>query len=596
MVMKSSLSYLRSTHRTILTAENTTTTVKEDFQNRRAAVSQLSAAMKAAAHFLISRPNLFLLLLFFFFFTSAGGVEINQGEWKLVKKSLGISAMHMALLPNNKIITFDRTDYGPSNISLPDGHCRHDSRDQALTTDCSAHSVEFDPATRSVRPLTIHTDTWCSSGALFPDGKLVQTGGFNDGDRAVRYLSPCSTCDWVENELGLSVRRWYASNQLLPSGNMIVVGGRGQFNYEFIPKNSKSDSSVFEFNFLRETRGSTAENNLYPFLHLLPDGHLFVFANTKSVLLDYVNHRILRTYPELPGGDSRNYPSSGSSALLPLVLHSNKLTQAEVLVCGGAPHDSNYKANSGDFLAASNTCGRLRVTDVSPKWVMEEMPMRRVMGDMILLPTGDVLIINGAGKGSAGWGVAREPVHQPVLYRTGVAGNQGFEVLRGSNIPRLYHSTAHLLPDGRVLVGGSNPNIRYNFMGVLYPTELSLEAFSPPYLKSGRPRPFITALKPGLYFQYKNRFSIEFNSKGKGGGVDVTMVAPSFTTHSYAMNQRVLVLEVAEVRRVSGTHYIIDGYAPATTALAPPGYYLVFVVHGGVPSPGKWVHISGGGN
>ncbi|VVA91931.1 unnamed protein product [Arabis nemorensis] len=38
------------------------------------------------------------------------------------------------------------------------------------------------------------------------------------------------------------------------------------------------------------------------------------------------------------------------------------------------------------------------------------------------------------------------------------------------------NSTAILLRDGR---GGSNPHAFYNFTGVLFPTELSLEAFSP---------------------------------------------------------------------------------------------------------------------
>lgn len=51
-----------------------------------------------------------------------------------------------------------------------------------------------------------------------------------------------------------------------------------------------------------------------------------------------------------------------------------------------------------------------------------------------------------------------------------------------TTIPRMYHSAATLLPDGRILVGGSNPHLQYDFSNVKYPTELSLEAFSPPYL------------------------------------------------------------------------------------------------------------------
>ncbi|XP_058104923.1 aldehyde oxidase GLOX1-like [Magnolia sinica] len=533
-----------------------------------------------------------LFLVVSFFSRSYSSESSNKGVWKVVKKNLGISAMHMALLPNDMIIAFDRTDFGPSNITLPHGKCRHDSHDQALTTDCYAHSIEFDPNNRNVRPLTVQTDTWCSSGALAPDGTLIQSGGFNDGDRSIRTFSPCKDCDWFEIQNGLTVRRWYASNQILPSGKIIVVGGRDQFNYEFIPKTSKSDQSVFKLPFLRETRGLSAENNLYPFLHLSPDGNLFIFANDRAILLDYINHKVVREFEPIPGGYSRNYPSAGSSVLLPVLL-SDKNVKAEVLICGGALPDSNYNANRGIFMPASNTCGRLKITDVSPKWEMEEMPMRRVMSDMIILPTGDVLIINGAEKGTSGWGVARDPVLTPVLYRTELSENvaRGFETLNPSKIPRLYHSTAHLLPDGRVLVGGSNPNSGYSFTNVLYPTELSLETFSPPYLSPTIRRPKITFVKPGTNLTYKQRFSIEFESKkGDTNGIYVTMVAPSFTTHSNSMNQRLLVLAVDRIHQDSRS-YAIDGLAPATPNLAPPGHYLLFVVHDGVPSRGKWVHI-----
>ena len=57
-----------------------------------------------------------------------------------------------------------------------------------------------------------------------------------------------------------------------------------------------------------------------------------------------------------------------------------------------------------------------------------------------------------------------------------------FTILEPSLRPRLYHSTAILLPNGQVLVGGSNPHVYYNFTGVDYPTELNLDAFLPPYL------------------------------------------------------------------------------------------------------------------
>ncbi|KAL0325833.1 UNVERIFIED_CONTAM: Aldehyde oxidase GLOX1 [Sesamum radiatum] len=124
---------------------------------------------------------------------------------------------------------------------------------------------------------------------------------------------------------------------------------------------------------------------------------------------------------------------------------------------------------------------------------METMPMGRVMSDMLLLPNGEVLIINGAGLGTAGWELGRSPVLAPVIYRPDNPVGSRFEVQNPSSTPRMYHSTAVLLRDGRVLVGGSNPHTYYNFTGVLFPTDLTLQAFSPRYLD-----PKLAYLRPNI--------------------------------------------------------------------------------------------------
>ncbi|KAD6453601.1 hypothetical protein E3N88_08306 [Mikania micrantha] len=495
--------------------------------------------------------------------------------------------MHMALLPNDRIITFDRTDFGPSNITFPAEKC-------PPTLDCYAHSVEFYPAKRRVRPLTILSDTWCSSGALLPDGVLIQSGGNNDGERVVRTFSPCDDCDWVEIRNGLVSPRWYASNQLLPDGKVIVVGGRRQFTYEFIPKNS--NSVEYQLPFLEDTiRSDEFPNNLYPFTHLNTDGNLFIFANDRAILLDYVHHKTVRKYPVMPGGVSRNYPSTGSSVLLPLNLTGCRKTSppvAEVFVCGGTVPDAVNKAIVGEFIEGTKTCGRLRLNDDDPRWEMTKMPLSRIMGDMLLLPTGDVLIINGAGRGAAGWDFAREPVKQPVLYTPSL---KVFRVMNPSTIPRMYHSSAHLLSDGRVIVGGSNPNSKYNF-SALFPTDLSVEAFSPPYLLGPGSRPNITGIELGLSLVYEQKIVVSFRLKNDmkefdRGMVYVTMMAPSFTTHSFSMNQRLLVMEVLEIQQKVDENYVVVCLAPSTAEVAPPGYYQLSVVYDGVPSRSRWVRI-----
>ncbi|OVA00311.1 Glyoxal oxidase [Macleaya cordata] len=530
------------------------------------------------------------------------------GEWVLLHQSIGISAMHMQLLHNNKVVMFDRTDFGPSNLSLPFGTCRFDPNDVALQTDCTAHSLIYDVSSNNIRPLMVQTDTWCSSGSVIPNGTLVQTGGYNDGDRVVRTFAPCpdfDRCDWIELPEYLSVRRWYSSNQILPDGRIIIVGGRRVFNYEFFPRNpiidSKNSSSPLNYylRFLEETKDSYDENNLYPFLHLLPDGNLFIFANKRSILFDYVGNRVLKEFPEIPGSDKRNYPSTGSSVLLPIQLsnlNGTELPAAEVMVCGGAPAGAFYQAQHGIFIGASKTCGRLKVTDPEPVWVMEEMPMARVMPDMLLLATGDVIILNGAANGTAGWESAANPVLHPVLYRTYESDpTRRFEILNPSSIPRLYHSAAVLLADGRILVGGSNPHRLYNFTDVTFPTELSLEAFSPPYLanKQSFLRPRIISVGPtGNSLQYRQIFTVTFSlSMYPEHDISVTLLSPSFTTHSFAMNQRLVVLRVVNLLPMSTTGYQLSVIGPTTAAIAPPGYYLLFLVHESVPSKGVWLKI-----
>ncbi|PKA65780.1 hypothetical protein AXF42_Ash013195 [Apostasia shenzhenica] len=528
-----------------------------------------------------------LVVLSLLQFMSAAGAG---GLWTILQSSIGISAMHMQLLHNDRIIIFDRTDFGLSNLSLPAGRCRDDPLDQALKHDCSAHSVEYDVLSNCYRPLTILTDTWCSSGAVAADGRLIQTGGFNDGERVVRIFQPCSNadCDWVENPSTLAVRRWYATNQILPDGRAIIVGGRRQPNYEFYPKDTAA--GAFSFPFLVETR-DPEENNLYPFVFLNVDGNLFIFANNRAILFDYTTSSVVRTYPTIPGGDPRNYPSTGSSVLLPV---SSPATEAEVLVCGGAPKGSYNLATNGTFVRALSTCARMKITDPSPAWEMETMPMARVMGDMILLPTGtDVLIVNGATAGTAGWELGREPVLNPVVYRPGGPPGDRFAVQNPSSIPRLYHSTAVLLRDGRVVVGGSNPHVYYNFSGVQFPTELSLEAFSPDYLgpefSDLRPQIEAPAVFP-MELSYGNCFTLTFTA-GALRNVTVTMIAPAFATHSFSMNQRLLILAIGEPASAGVSRYEVKAEAPAAPVIAPPGYYMLFVVNEGVPSEGAWVHI-----
>ncbi|KAI8556720.1 hypothetical protein RHMOL_Rhmol05G0276100 [Rhododendron molle] len=518
------------------------------------------------------------------------GTRAQGGSWEVIVPDAGIAAMHAAVTRWNTVVLLDRTDTGASNLSLPvvNGvqQCRYDPNDLALTTDCSAHSALLDLETNTIRPLTIQTDTWCSSGQFLPDGTLLQSGGWNDGNTKFRTFVPCintGSCDWVElSNATLSQGRWYATNQILPDGTIIIVGGISVSSLEYYPP---TGNGAVNFPFI----GNVANNegdNLYPYVHLLPSGDLFIFANTQAVLYDYNANVIVTTYPVLEGGP-RNYPSAGSSVMLAL---EGDYSTATIVICGGAQYDA-YENNNVN-LPAQNSCGRIVATDSDPTWEMDTMPLNRNMGEMVMLPTGEIVIINGAQAGSQGFGLATDPCLNPFLYKPDQPLGSRFTTLNPTTIPRMYHSTANLLPDGRILLAGSNTHWAYTWVQP-FPTELRIEAFSPDYLSADNSdlRPVIKKVPKSV--QYGKFYNVYVTVPSTTtGNWEVNFASAPYSTHSFSQGQRLVKMNITRaVVLESDGEYRIVFQAPPSGEVAPPGYYMLFVVNQGVPSVARWVPI-----
>ncbi|KAF6991862.1 hypothetical protein CFC21_008911 [Triticum aestivum] len=521
-----------------------------------------------------------------------------DGAWTIVSDNSGVSAMHLAIMRHGRAIMFDTATTGRSLMRLRFDNCRVDPR--LHKTDCWAHAVEFDYATGAVRPLKILTDTWCSAGGFDAEGNLVQSGGYFEGDRTVRYLSPCHTCDWKEHPYSLFEGRWYATQQVLPDGRFAIFGGRRAFSFEHLPKPGMFNHQSVPLALLRDTTDDV-ENNLYPFVNLLPDGNLFIFANDRGIIFDHRSEIVIRDVPPLPGG-ARNYPASAMSAMLPLDLRGRQLhggpeLEPEVIICGGANKTAFKVGEIGQYGPALKDCGRINLAKQDAQWVTEEMPVQRVMGDMLILPNGELLLLNGAAKGCGGWGFARQPVRSPILYTPSAPQGSRFRPLTPSTISRVYHSTAAVLPDATVLVAGGNTNAGYNFSGVDFPTEVRVERFTPPYLDGRRHvanRPIIDPHSlPREGMRYGAKYTFRFRTPLDPvveADVMVTMYAPPFTTHGYSMNQRLLILSLASfIPDPQGYAITVD--APGKPELAPPAYYLVYVIAKNVPSIAVWVKI-----
>jgi hypothetical protein len=198
----------------------------------------------------------------------------------------------------------------------------------------------------------------------------------------------------------------------------------------------------------------------------------------------------------------------------------------------------------------------------------------------VLLPDGTVLVVGGSRSSNDTDAVLTAERYDP-------AADQ-WEALATAAVPRLYHSVALLLPDGRVWTCGSNHDCKQSFHDVP-PTrpdnrELRMELFSPPYLFRG-PRPSILSapntVTCGSDIEVKTPEAVHVNR--------VALLRCGSVTHAFDSDQRFVELPV---RHRHGNRLTVD--APPNTAVAPPGYYMLFVVdRHGIPSSARLLRVAG---
>ncbi|THH01955.1 hypothetical protein EW026_g821 [Hermanssonia centrifuga] len=579
------------------------------------------------------------------FAAGAAGAEGHKGGSFEDGGDTLVSGLMLMLGNDEKVYILDKSE---GNAAQVNGH--------------AAWGSVYDIATRTATTLEVITNPFCSSGMHMPNGSYITFGGnsavgpgANPGDvgnglfdttyqdyagqQAVRILNPLTCtgddaatsddCQWFDNSTvaRLQAMRWYSTAEPMGDGTVAVIGGfsNGGYINRNYPENPDpvwqggASQPTYEFwpsrgqpvlmQFLVDAGGL----NSYP--------HTFLMA---SVLWDPVSGDEI-PLPPMPDNIVRVYPASGAVAMLPLT-PANNYSQT-VLFCGGSdmPDDAwgNYSwpfINTWDY-PASAKCHQLEPEPQdgsAPAYVDDDpMPEGRTMGQFILLPNGQMLVVNGGLNGTAGYStqtllttsysdmpfgmsLAAGPVGTPAIYTPGAPAGQrwsnaGFDT---SDIPRLYHSSALLLPDASVLIAGSNPNVDVN-TSTFFPTTYKAEIWYPPYF-SAPTRPVPSGVPKTISYG-GDSFDITIPASSYSGSANdaadnttVMLMRPGFTTHAMNMGQRALQLNNTYTVNQDGSYILHVAQAPPNANLFQPGPALFFVNVNGIPSNGTMLIVGNG--
>jgi hypothetical protein len=392
-------------------------------------------------------------------------------------------------------------------------------------------------------------DAFCSGTSILPDGRLLVAGGLrpgtNDAPRATDLFDPI-TQRWSLTS-PMAAPRYYPTLTALPDGTTLVLSG----NHTVF--GGETEDTVESYRPADGTWGTLpksadVETAMYPRTLVLPDGRVLRAGPERlSRLFDPATNTWSDVAPMRFGNRFE-----GAAVLLPGL--------RRVMTSGGA-----VREDPAPWVVPTATAEELDLHAPSPSWrPAGSMHRARMYHELVLLADGTVLAVGGAARGL----LYSEPVHEAELYDP---ATRTWRTMASQTAPRPYHSTALLLPDGRVLSAGSD-------FGPLADT---VEIYSPPYLFRG-PRPRIAQVPRAI--GYGDRFSILTSRPSSISRV--ALIRPGAVTHSVNFDQRYVDLRF---RRSGGR---IHALAPGSANDAPPGWYMLVIVNRrGVPSAAEFVSV-----
>lgn len=466
-------------------------------------------------------------------------------DWPLIP-------IHVALLPDGRVFSFGTNDGSPDGVEVPTGKFFYDI---------------WNPTDRRHLTLPNRTavDTFCAAQLVLPriDGGVLVVGGdtfprpeddptdpavpepFEGGNAESVVLDYTLDDPELKKDVTqMGFGRWYGSVTTLLNGETYVQGGESRIlaSGTLFPEVRSADGEY------RVLPIDTSElRYYYPRNFVAPDGRVFGFDTTGRMY--YVDPTLATLTPSgtLPAA---NMGDDSTAAMF---------RPGRIL---------NFGGDSDGAIVIDIRDGSPEVRPTS------DLSSLRRLATATILPNGHVLASGGSAVYNtlAGANLFAE-TWDPVTGEWTVRGE--------SAVPRLYHSSALLLPDATVLIaGGGSPGPLDNLNG---------EIWSPPYLftASGKvaSRPVINSAPSTLVVG--REFALTYT--GREPAARVVLIKTGAETHGFNFEQRFVELPFVAG---NGTPRPLAVNMPSNAADVPPGYYLLFVLDAaGVPSRARTVFI-----
>jgi hypothetical protein len=464
--------------------------------------------------------------------TSITPASTAGGQWGALL-NWPMTAIHSILLNNGKVLQFDGWQQPePTQV--------------------------WDPTTGTFANQTAPDSIFCSGMAELPDGRVLVIGGYGGLSTGKIGIVDTTIFDPTTNTwtrvANMHNPRWYPDLTELADGRYVAISGNTTDESHWADNPEVYDPTTNTWTVLSSVSTSQVHEQEYPFSYLIPNGNVFTIGPSEDV--SYELNVQNQTWTQVGGASGI---TNGSSVMY---------RPGKILYSGGTPtQDSSSPAQA--------TTAVIDLNASTPTW-RQTAPMSnaRIYHTLTMLADGTVLAVGGektwgqTGQTEVSGGVLPSEIWNP--------NTETWSPAAPTATTRGYHSTAILMPDGTVLIGGSghaNPG---------FAAQTTSQIYSPPYLFKG-PRPTIAWAPPAATYGS----TIPVSTSDTASISAVNLVSLGADTHQSDMDQHFVPLSFTQGE--GG----INVQIPASAATAPPGNYMLFIVNSnGVPSVASFINIA----